>query len=103
TGALGVAIVLVALGLATTRQSRIWHDDRTFWSYTAHENRYSFIAQQALAGLMQNDGHTREALDHYHRAARLRPELARVHLQFGRLLARSGRSGPAGAELRKAV
>jgi hypothetical protein len=100
-GALGV--LLLALGMLTERQTRIWKNDRTFWEYTARTNRYSFIANQALAGMMQGDGRVAEATVYYRRAIRLRPELAPVHVQFGRLLARTGRTKPAAAQFRKAV
>jgi hypothetical protein len=102
-GAVAMTAALVALGLLTARQTRIWHDDRSFWSYTARTSRDSFIANQALAGIMQGEGRTREASIYYRRATRLRPELAKVHLQYARLLARSGRPGPAAAQYRKAL
>jgi Flp pilus assembly protein TadD len=100
---LALATVLTTLGVLTARQTRVWRDDRIFWGYTARMNPDSFIAHQALAGILQGAGQTREALAMFHRAARIRPELARVHVQYARLLARSGRSGAAAAEYRKAV
>jgi hypothetical protein len=98
-----VLMLLVALGGATAWQTRVWHDDRTFWGYTARANRYSFIAYQALAGLMQNEGRPADAIPLFVRATKLRPELGKVHMQLARVLARTGRSGPAAAQLRKAV
>jgi hypothetical protein len=102
-GVVVLGLVLLTCGVLTARQTRIWHDDRSFWSYTARTSRYSFIANQALAGIMQGEGRAREASLYYRRATHLRPELAKVHLQFARLLARSGRSGPAAAQYRKAL
>jgi len=101
--ALVAATLLLALGALTWQQTHVWRDDRSFWSYTARTNRYSFIAHQALGALLQGEGRTRDAITEYGRAARLRPELARVHVQFANLLARTGRSGAAAAQLRKAV
>jgi protein O-mannosyl-transferase len=102
-GAVGLAAALVVLAVLTARQTRVWRDDRTFWGYTARVNPHSFIAHQALAGMLQNEGKTREALVLFRRAVKIRPELARVHMQYGRLLARTGRTGPAAAQYRKAV
>lgn len=99
----GVAVVLVAIGVRTAAQARIWKDDRTFWSYTARTNPHSFIAHQALALIEQANGRTVEAMRLYARATRLRPELGRVHIQFARLLARSGRHRGAASEFRKAL
>ncbi len=98
-----IGLVLVVLGIRTAAQTRVWHDDRTFWTYTARVNPHSFIAHQALAGILQTEGRTAEALPFYLRSTKLRPDLAKVHVQYARLLARAGRAGPAAAQLRKAV
>jgi tetratricopeptide (TPR) repeat protein len=98
-----VLVLLVALGGGTAWQTRVWHDDRTFWGYTARTNRHSFIAHQALAGILQNEGRTTEAILFFQRATKIRPELAKVHMQLGRLLARTGRTRPAAAQFRKAA
>jgi hypothetical protein len=95
--------ILVLLGGGTAWQTRVWHDDRTFWSYTVRTSRYSFIAHQALAAIMQNEGRTADAIPLYERALKLRPELAKVHLQLARLLARTGHTAQADAEFRKAL
>ena len=102
-GAVALGVVLVVLGGLTAWQTRVWRDDRTFWGYTARTNHDSFIAHQALAGIMQSEGRTRDAVRFFRQAVRLRPELAKVHVQLARLLARAGRPGPAAAQLRKAV
>ena len=102
-GIVAVLALLVTLGGATAWHTRVWRDDRTFWGYTVRTNRYSFIAYQALAGIYQTEGRTTDALLLFRHAAKLRPELAKIHLQLGRLLARTGKTGPAASELRKAV
>ncbi len=95
--------ILLLLGGGTAWQTRVWHDDRTFWSYTARTSRYSFIAHQALAAMMQSENRTADAVALYERALKLRPELPKVHLQLARLLARNGHTAQAAAEFRKAI
>ena len=95
--------LLLVLGGATAWQARVWHDDRIFWGYTIRQNRYSFIGFQALAGIMQTEGRPADAIPLYVRATKLRPELAKVHVQLARVLARAGKPGPAAAQLRKAI
>jgi tetratricopeptide (TPR) repeat protein len=102
-GAVVAATLLLALGVLTWRQTSVWQDDRSFWAYTARTNRYSFIAHQALGAILQGEGRTHDAIAEYGRAAHLRPELAKVHVQFASLLARTGRFGAAAAQLRKAI
>jgi hypothetical protein len=102
-GAAALTVVLVVLGARTAWQTRVWRDDRTFWSYTARTSRYSFIANQALAGINQTEGRLQDALPLFARATKLRPDLAKVHVQFARVLARTGHPGQAAAQYRKAL
>ncbi len=102
-GIAAVLVLLVALGGGTAWQTRVWHDDRTFWGYAARTNKYSFIAHQALAGIMLAEGRTTDAIFFLKRATKIRPELPKVHALLGRLLARTGHPGLAAAQLRKAA
>jgi hypothetical protein len=99
----GLLTLLLVLGGATAWQARVWHDDRIFWGYTIRQNRYSFIGFQALAGIMQTEGRPADAIPLFVRATKLRPELAKVHVQLARVLGRTGRTAPAAAQLRKAI
>ena len=47
-GASIATLVLMSLGALTLRQTKIWHDSITFWTYTAKANPNAFIAHQAL-------------------------------------------------------
>lgn len=96
------ALVLV-LGVLTFRQTRIWRDATTFWTYTARTNPYAFIAHQALGGILSQEGRLDEALREFRQARRLRPDIAVVHKNVGSVLARQGRFAAAAAEYRKAV
>ncbi|HJQ83413.1 MAG TPA: hypothetical protein VKA21_05010, partial [Candidatus Binatia bacterium] len=98
-----VGAVLLVLGVLTFRQTRIWHDARTFWTYTVTVNPHSFVAHQALGGILARRGLLDEARAHLLRAARMRPGVAAVRQSLGDLLARQGRIGAAAAQYRKAV
>jgi protein O-mannosyl-transferase len=101
-GATATALLLLVLGGLTFRQTRIWHDTLTFWTYTARTSPSSFIAHQALAGLYFGN-RPDEAITQYRWAVHLRPEHADSHARLGLLLARKGKLGPAAAQYRKAV
>jgi protein O-mannosyl-transferase len=101
--AVAIATILLLLGGATAWQTRVWANDRTFWGYAVRANPDSFIAHQALGGILQAEGKPREAIALYRRALRIRPDLPKMHLALGRLLARTGQLGPAAAELRKGL
>ena len=96
-------LVLMSLGALTLRQTKIWHDSITFWTYTAKANPNAFIAHQALGGLFKFAGRFDEAFEEYRRAARIRPGLADVHTNLGQLLMRKKNFGAAAAQYRKVV
>ena len=97
------ALLLIWFGVITVRQTLVWHDTRKFWTYTVTESPRSFMAHQVLGNLSLAEGRFDQALDHYRRVARLRPEVPDVHRWVGDLLAREGKIGAAAAQYRKAV
>jgi protein O-mannosyl-transferase len=102
-GAAMLAVILAWLGVLTFRQTAVWHDSTTFWTYTAETNPYAFIAHQALGGILNEAGHTDAALRQFLIARRLRPDIAVVHKNVGALLIRQRRYAAAAASYRKAV
>jgi hypothetical protein len=98
-----VAAALVALAVATVRQTAVWHDSRTLWRYTARVNPHAFVAHQALGILLEADGRHAEAITAYRRAAKLRADVPEVHASLGLLLLSSGNVGAAAAQFRKSV
>ena len=102
-GAAALTVVLVVLGARTAWQSACGATIARSGTYTARTSRYSFIANQALAGINQTEGRLQDALPLFARATKLRPDLAKVHVQFARVLARTGHPGQAAAQYRKAL
>ena len=102
-GTVAVGIVLASLATLTARHTVVWRNTMAFWSHTARVNPRAFIAHQALAGLFSSAGRFDEALVEFRRAAHLRPDIAKVHVQYGSLLMRLRQLGPAAAQYRKAV
>ena len=97
------ALLLICFGVITVLQTQVWHDTRRFWTYTVTASPRSFMGHQVLGNLSLTDGRFDQALDHYRRAARLRPEVTEVHRWVGDLLAREGKIGAAAAQYRKVV
>ncbi len=102
-GAAALALLLATLGVLTFRQTSIWHDSATFWTYTVKTNPRSFVAHQALGGILDRAGHPDAALRQFLLARRLRPDIAVVHQNVGTLMIRQQNYAAAAAAFRKAL
>src|SRR5207248_1785209 len=89
--------LLVLVGL-TWRQTRIWRDSYTFWSYTVAAEPSSAIAHGSYADQLMTLGRTDEAIRHYRESIELDPLYAEGHNNFGVALARMGRTQEAATE-----
>jgi len=96
-------VLFASLALLTLRQTRVWQDSMSFWTYTARMSPSSFVAHQALGGLLTSAGRIDEGIREYRRAAHLRRGVVEVHEELGFLLARKGQLGAAAAQYRKAI
>jgi protein O-mannosyl-transferase len=103
---LGVAVLVVAaLGAGAWRQSRVWHDSETLWSWA--------VSVDPACGLCSNDlgqalivahptsiGHVRLAEGHFRFAISQRPRQPEAYHNLGAALAMQGRYSEAEAALR---
>jgi len=102
-GALLVAASLIVLTVLTGRQTAIWHDPMTFWTYTVRANPRAAIGYLALGGLFAAERRPDDAIAAYRRALKLRPDYVNAHTEVGNLLAQRGRLAAAAAHYRKAI
>lgn len=103
TAAVVVMAILALLGGLSFAQTRIWQSNRTFWEYTARTSPYSFVAYQALGGVLFHEGRSADAFRVYRRAIKLRPGVPLAHERTGLLAAQLGKPGLAAAQYRKLV
>jgi tetratricopeptide (TPR) repeat protein len=89
--AVAAAVVLAALGAVSWRQARVYTDLETLWRDTLHKNPGAWIAHNNLGNVLQVDGRTDEAIDHYREALRFAPQYAEGYLNLCSALQRQGR------------
>ena len=102
-GAPVCAVVLVALSVATFRQTGRWRDSETLWNYILGVTSQNFMAEDNLAQELANQGRTKEALVHFHNVLKMHdwqpPEL----IAFGMYEQRQGYSSDAIAQYQRAL
>lgn len=97
------ALLLVAFGALTWRQSMRWHDPLTFWTYVLSRNPQSSIAETALGTLSVHDQQYAEAIKHLEHATTLDPTYAEGHDNLGIALSNLGRVDEAIVQFHTAI
>lgn len=97
------ALVLLGLGALTWRQTKVWHDPTTLWTYVLEHDSESSIAETALGTLFVKQQAYAEALPHLERATALDPTYAEGHDNYGIALSNLGRVDEAIAQFRLAL
>jgi tetratricopeptide (TPR) repeat protein len=103
---LGVALggaLLVALGVLTWRQARIYADEETLWRDTLAKNPVCYMARYNLGSALLRKGQPGEAISHLREAIRLEPDDALAHDNLGSALAREGQMDEAIGQYREAI
>lgn len=88
-GRAGGAILIVALGVLTWRQCRMYHDPETLWRATIVENPGSFLAENNLALLLEGKGKVDQAIAEFNRAIaeyHQQPQLPKADPEYCKLL-----------------
>lgn len=98
-----VAILLLALGLLTWRQGRIYRNDESLWRDTLAKNPNSWLASNNLGNDLLQQGETDEALEQFNHAIQLEPNLAENHSNLGNAFSQKNEIDLAIAEYKKAL
>jgi hypothetical protein len=88
--AAGVTVLLV-LGAATWRRSRVYANQETFWSDNVARNPNAWVAQNNLGVALGEAGRIGEAIGHLEQSLRINPEYANAHNTLGIALERTGK------------
>ena len=97
------ALVLVALGILSWRQSEIWRDSETLWRHALAINEKSFFAHHFLGTALLSKGRPAEAIGHFQRSLALNPIYASAHAGLASALAEQGDLEKAMAGYRQAL
>ena len=85
---------LLVIGALVTRsyfQTLYWQNSEVLWRHTIDVNPNNYIAQNNLAGTLEEKGQFNEAIAHYREAVQLNPNVARVQNNLGYALLQGGR------------
>ena len=94
------SLVQINLGDALEKSGRV--DEAIAHYERAIELAPNFVGHQSLAGAFSAAGRLTEAKEHYEEALRQRPDLAALHFNYARLLARLGENDQARGEYERA-
>jgi tetratricopeptide (TPR) repeat protein len=78
-----VALLLVALSLATWRQAAFWRSDLELWSHTLAVTSNNLIAEDNLGIALLHANRTDEAMEHFQNAERIEPTDAISRINLG--------------------
>jgi protein O-mannosyl-transferase len=101
-GTMGGALLL-ALGVMTWRQARVYTNLETLWVATLERNSSASMAHNNLGTLLLGRGQMNDAIAHFERALAIQPKAADVHGNLGSALLTQGRVAEAEAHFRQAL
>jgi len=96
-------IALAALGVATARQARVWHDSESLWRRALAENPRCRLALTNWGIDLVDRGRAEEGIALFRRALDVDPGYAHARVSLGGALTRIGRVDEAIPELERAV
>ncbi|MBW2272161.1 MAG: tetratricopeptide repeat protein [Deltaproteobacteria bacterium] len=70
----GAGLLLALLGASVWQQSLVYRDPETLWRDTLIHNPDSYLAHSHLGNILLRRGESRQALDHYREALRVKPD-----------------------------
>src|SRR2546422_787483 len=95
-GLAGIATgIVIALGVLTWNQVRVWHDSERLWTHARAVDPNSFMAHNNLGYALDRQGRLAEAIGHYRQALRIKPDYAEAHNNVGQALDRQGKPAEA--------
>ena len=81
--AAGAGLLLLILGVLTSRQARTYHDLETLFRTTVARNPGAWLAQDNLGVILADTGRLPEAIEHYQVALRLNPDVPQTYNNLG--------------------
>jgi len=85
-------IIILSLGTFTYMRNRVWQDEITLWSNVISKNPQSQRAHNNLGVVLKKRGRIDEAIGHFLKALRIKPNDVDAHYNLGIALADQGRT-----------
>jgi len=96
-------VVLASLGVLVWRQAGVYRTPETLWRATLAKTPSAWMAHNNLGLVLQGEGRSEEAAEHYREATRLRPTYREALYNLGNVLAAEGRLAEAEAPYERAL
>ena len=87
--------IIISLGLATYLRNITWQDNVTLWSDVVSKSFHNYFGHYNLGLVLDKQGRTEEAVEHYLQALRINPDFAEAHNNLGNALSKQGHTGEA--------
>ena len=84
-------IIILSLGTFTYMRNRVWQDQITLWSNVISKNPQSQRAHNNLGVVLKKLGRIDEAIGHFLKALRIKPNYVEAHYNLGNALEKQGR------------
>src|SRR5439155_9237381 len=84
-------VVLASLGVLVWRQAGVYQTPEALWRATLAKTPSAWMAHNNLGLVLQGEGRSEEAAEHYREATRLRPAYREALYNLGNVLAAEGR------------
>lgn len=88
--AVGGGVVVLVLSICSSRQLKIWQNSFTLFDHTLKVTENNYIMHNSLANVLASQGSYNEAIGHYHRAIRIKPDYTEAHYNLGRAFQSQG-------------
>jgi tetratricopeptide (TPR) repeat protein len=79
-------VVLTALAICTRLQLSHWQNDKTLFERAINVTSNNFVMHNNYANVLKKAGQVEEAIEHFYKALRLRPDSPEVHNNLGNAL-----------------
>jgi protein O-mannosyl-transferase len=99
----GEVVVVLALAALTWRQTEVWHDPKTFWTYVLSTDTTSAVAEVALSDIDLEEKKNDSAIEHLLRAVRYDSTYAEGFNNLGIALSRERRFAEAIPQFQRAL
>jgi protein O-mannosyl-transferase len=96
-------LILIALGTLTWKQTSIWHDSETLWTYALSLDSTSAVAHSAMASVSYRQDRVEEGMEHSRRAAALAPTYPEAYNDLGVGFSRENKPDSAEESFRRAI
>jgi tetratricopeptide (TPR) repeat protein len=87
--------VITLLAARCWERCLVYESEETLWTDTVNRNPEAWVAHYNLGSVLSQEGRSNEAIRHYRKAARIKPDYPLVHNNLGLELRMQGRHGEA--------